>query len=100
MLLGLLKISGYSLAPAFQEGDYVLVSKLPLLIRGVRPGDVVVFDHPLHGRLIKLVDRLACGGNQMFLIGLNADSIDSRSFGLLPTSMAQGKVIWHFQKSK
>lgn len=82
----------------FQDGDYVLVSKIPILIRGVRPGDVVVFEHPHLGMLIKLVERLECKGRRMFLIGLNEGSIDSRTFGAIPCRMALGKVIRHIRK--
>ncbi len=98
MLLQIIKVSGHSLDPLYQDGDYVLVSKLPILWRGIRPGDTVVFQHPRLGRLIKLVDRLEAGGAAVFVVGLDMWSSDSRTFGAIPREAVQGKVIWRFSQ--
>jgi signal peptidase I len=95
-LLQIIKVAGNSLAPAYQDGDFVLVSGVPLLVHGIQPGDTVVFRHPRLGRLIKLVERLEDGGRSVFVIGLDPDSSDSRTFGTIPRGQVQGKVIWHF----
>ncbi len=96
MLLRIIKVSGRSLDPAYRDGDYVLVSSLPILLRGIRPGDAVVFEHPRLGRLIKLVERLEAGGSSVYVIGLDKFSSDSRTFGAIPRNLVEGKVIWHF----
>ncbi len=96
MLLRIIKISGHSLDPVYQDGDFVLVSKIPILLRGIRPGDTVVFHHPRLGRLIKLVERLEPDGRSVYVIGLDEFSSDSRTFGAIPRDLIQGKVIWHF----
>ncbi len=96
MLLNIIKVSGDSLRPLSRDGDFVLVSRIPLLVRGIRPGDAVVFHHPRLGRLIKLVERLEDGGRSVYVIGLDAFSSDSRTFGTIPRNLIQGKVIWHF----
>lgn len=98
MLLKILKIDGHSLDPIYQEGDYVVISHVPLLFRGVRPGDVVVFNHPQDGEVIKLVDHLEEGGRSAFVIGLHPASIDSRTYGAIPLSLIVGKVIWHISR--
>ncbi len=98
MLLQLLKVSGYSLFPAYRDGDFVFVSKVPILLSGIRPGDVVVFQHPLHGKLIKLVEHLESGGRSVYVVGLDTDSVDSRAFGAIPKQMILGKVVWHISK--
>ena len=98
VILGIIKVSGHSLAPAFGDGDFVLVSKFPLLFFGVRPGDVVVFHHPSLGRLIKLVERVEDGGDRIFVVGLDPYSRDSRVFGALPRVIVLGKVIAHIRK--
>lgn len=95
MLLRWLKVRGRSLAPRFKDGDYVLVSRIPLLLRGVRPGDVVVFEHPRHGKLIKQVARLEDSGRAAYLLGTDEDSVDSRFFGAVPCQMILGRVIGH-----
>jgi len=96
MLLQMIKISGRSLDPAYQNGDYVLVSGLSFHLRGIRPGDAVVFQHPMLGRLIKLVERLEDDGRSIYVIGLDEFSSDSRTFGAIPRNLVEGKVIWHF----
>lgn len=98
MLLKIIKIDGHSLEPVYQEGDYVLVSEIPLRFCGVRPGDVVVFDHPHDGKVIKLVKHLEDDGRSVFVIGLHPDSIDSRVYGAIPRSLIEGKVIWHVSR--
>jgi signal peptidase I len=96
VVLKLLKVSGHSLSPLYQDGDFVLVSKIPILIQGIRPGDAVVFQHPRLGRLIKLVERLEAGGKSVYVVGVSSFSSDSRTFGAIPSNLIQGKVIWHF----
>lgn len=99
MLLRLLKVRGHSLDPIYHDGDYVLVSRVPLLLRGIRPGDAVVFQHSRHGKLIKLVEHLEDQGRGVFLVGLDDASIDSRQFGAVPREQILGAVIWHIPKN-
>jgi phage repressor protein C with HTH and peptisase S24 domain len=94
MILQVIKVSGSSLSPRYKDGDFVLVSQIPILLGGIHPGDIIIFDHPLLGKLIKIVERVEAGGNRIFVIGLDADSRDSRVFGAVPRNLVQGKVIW------
>ncbi len=96
MLLEIIKVSGHSLDPVYRDGDFVLVSRIPLLVRGIQPGDAVVFQHPSLGRLIKLVERLEDQDRSVYVVGLDPHSSDSRTFGAIPMAQIQGKVIWHF----
>jgi hypothetical protein len=98
VLLKFLRISENSLYPRYQDGEYVLVSKLPILVRGIRPGDVIVFEQPHLGKLIKLVDHVEGDGHLLYVLGLAPESVDSRSFGLVPSERVLGKVIRHFPK--
>ena len=97
-MLKLLRVTGESMAPAFQGGDFVLVSKIPLLLRGPRPGDVIVFQHPDYGTLIKTVAALDPAANKVLVTGLAPTSIDSRKLGTIPTQAINGKVIWHVKR--
>jgi signal peptidase I len=54
-MLRLLKIMGESLSPDFENGDFVIVSKIPFLFSPLAIGDVVAFYQPGYGLLIKLV---------------------------------------------
>jgi signal peptidase I len=98
VLLKLLKVTGYSLYPVYQDGDYVIVSNVPLWLRRVRPGDAVVFEYPHLGTLIKFVDHLEEDGRFFHVIGLDADSVDSRFIGPIPRSKVLGKVIRHIPR--
>lgn len=93
MLFKVMRVSGGSLYPRYRDGDYVFVSALPILLHGIRPGDVVIYDHPLKGRRIKIVERLEEGGKAVFLVGTTVDSEDSRNFGAVPRGLVKAKVI-------
>lgn len=96
-MLQLLKVTGESLSPFFQTGDYVLVVKRPLLMH-LRVGDVVVFRHIIYGTLIKRLERLSPDGRELFLMGTHPDSIDSRQFGMVKWEDVVGKVIWTIKR--
>jgi signal peptidase I len=98
VIFQIIKVSGHSLYPAYRDGDFVLVSKLPILFQGIQPGDTVVFRHPTLGKLIKLVERVDDGGNRVFVVGLDPLSRDSRTFGAVSRALVQGKVIGHIRK--
>ena len=94
----LLKVTGESLSPFFVQGDYVLVSRLHLTLRHLKPGDVVVFRHPAYGILIKLLEYLSEDGEELFVIGSHPESNDSRRFGLIPRRWVFGKVVWRIAR--
>ena len=93
MWIGLLRISGRSLAPRYQDGDFVLVSKVPVWLHGVSPGDVIVFKHPTYGTLVKQVERLEAESGEIFVLGSVPESVDSRRFGGIKMEAVLGKVI-------
>ncbi len=95
----LLKVAGASLEPSYQDGDFVLVSKIPILFRFVQKGDVIVFHHEIYGTLIKRIDRLVPEQNGFYVLGTREDSIDSRLLGIIAKKDVIGKVIWHIAKS-
>ena len=97
MMLRVLKVSGSSLAPVYQEGDFVLVSKIPFLARPPRAGDVVVFRQASYGRMIKRVERVLPDG-RLWVVGTRPVSVDSYEFGPVPLQDLEGKVILHFKK--
>ena len=97
-MLRLLKVKEDSLAPEFQEGDFVVTVKIPLLWFKLRPGDVVVFRHSEYGTMIKKVEHFTPDGESMFVTGTHPNSVDSRRFGVVPRRDVIGKVIWHVRK--
>ncbi len=90
------KISGSSLEPIYQEGDFVLVSKIPFLVRSPRPGDTVVFRHEQHGLMIKLVERVLPDG-RLWVVGTRPVSVDSYEFGPVQKQDVDGVVMMHFK---
>jgi len=97
-MLRLLRVSGSSLSPEYQEGDFVLIAKIPLLINRLQPGDIVVFTHPTYGTMIKQVDRFTPFSDEIFVIGSQELSVDSRRFGPISKRSLVGKVVWHIRK--
>jgi signal peptidase I len=98
-MMKILRISGRSLEPDFQDGDFVLVSKIPLFLRHARRGDVVAFTKPPYGLLIKRVEYLTPAG-ELFVLGSHVTSVDSLQFGPVRRQDVLGKVIGHIQKPR
>lgn len=97
-MLRLLKVSGYSLTPGYQEGDFVFIVKIPLFLRPYKVGDVVVFDHPQYGKLIKQVQAVVPERKELMVTGTHPHSIDSRQLGPINQDSILGRVIWHIKK--
>ena len=104
----LLKVHGDSLIPDYQEGDFVLVSKIPFLFASPRPGQVVAFHLPPYGTLIKRIEQVLegdqsddqSGGPSYFVTGTHPLSVDSRQFGPVSRRALLGRVVWHIPKPR
>ncbi len=97
-MIQILKVTGESLSPFFLEGDFVVVSKIPFVLRKIKTGDIVVFRHPAYGTMIKKVEQISPDGEEIFVLGTHPESTDSRQFGPLRRRQLIGKVIWHIRK--
>ena len=97
-MLRFIKVLGQSLAPDYREGDFVLVAKIPFLLNRLKKGDTVVFNHPVYGTMIKMVESSQAVRGEIFVLGTHQDSVDSRHFGPIRTADLIGKVIWHIRK--
>jgi signal peptidase I len=97
-MLRMIKVTGESLSPLFLEGDYVLITTIPFMIRKIKPGDTIVFQHPFYGMLIKQVESASPDQGSISVIGLNPNSVDSRRFGPVQREDVMGKVIWHISR--
>jgi signal peptidase I len=96
-MLKLLKITGDSLTPEYQNGDFVIISKIPFLFSPASPGDVIAFHQPGYGLMIKRIQYITQDGG-VNVIGSHPESIDSRVFGPIRKESMLGKVIWHIRK--
>jgi nickel-type superoxide dismutase maturation protease len=90
-----LKVTGESLSPFFQAGDYVLVVKFSRVLDHLKAGDVVVFRQPGYGTLIKRIETILPAEKAFYVLGTHPESTDSRAFGAVKRSNIIGKVVWH-----
>ena len=96
-MLRLLRVAGNSLAPTYQDGDYVLALS-PILVRAYRAGDIIVFRHHSYGTMIKQIEHVSPAGDEIYVVGTNEHSVDSRRFGPISKKDVIGKVVWHIKK--
>ena len=96
-MLKLLKVSGHSLWPLYEDGDYVLIVH-PRLAGAIRRGDVLVFRNAVYGTMIKQVERVVPDSNDLYVVGTHDRSVDSREFGAISRQAVIGKVIWHIKR--
>ncbi len=93
-MIRFIKVTGNSLSPEFQGGDYVMVITCPFF--AFKTGDTIVFRHPAYGLLIKKIKTVE--SDKIQVIGNHPDSVDSRQFGPIGRKDILGKVVWRFKK--
>jgi phage repressor protein C with HTH and peptisase S24 domain len=98
-MIKLIKVTGQSLSPFFLPGDYVVISRSRLLTGKIKEGDMIVFQHPEHGRMIKKVTSVE-KPKGLFVSGTHPESLDSSTFGPIPSHWVTGKVLWHISRSR
>ena len=97
-MLRLIKVTGDSLYPEYQNGDFVITSKIPVLFGSLSAGDVVVFIRQPYGLLIKRIERVDDAEKRFFVLGTQLNSVDSREFGWIDRRDILGKVLYHTRK--
>ena len=97
-MIKLIKISGSSLEPEYNHGDYLVTTTISFIIRSLKAGNIVVFKHPVYGTMVKQVKNADPHTGEIFVIGTHPDSTDSRHFGAIPSSWLMGKVLLHIPK--
>lgn len=102
-------VSGASMEPTFDNGDYLIVDELSYnLLREPRKGEVIVFRYPLDpskffikrvaslpGETIEIDGRkITLGENEYFVLGDNKSaSSDSRIWGPVPENLIVGRTL-------
>lgn len=95
-------VDGTSMVPTFGPDDHLLARRLRAGAGRVRRGDIVVVDHD-GARGIKRVTGVAgdlppgaarrLGAGELWIVGDQAGSIDSRSYGPIRRSQVLARVI-------
>lgn len=94
-MIGLYRVDGDSMSPSLIAGDYVITWRLPA--RRLRPGQIVVADHPKLGRIIKRIDQTTKDGHIVLSGDNRLASTSSEDIGLLPAQRLRGVVIYHIR---
>jgi signal peptidase I len=97
-MFSVVKVAGDSMSPEYRAGDYVLLATLPFVLKRLKVGDSIIFEHKLYGRLIKRIASFDPETDDAYVEGANADSLDSRRLGTIRRESIRGKVIAHFPK--
>ena len=87
-MLKIVKVRGDSMSPTLAPGDYMIVTRA----RTIRPGFVVLVDHPKYGRIIKRISSV----NEDFisLAGDGPNSTASDAMGQESLTAVQGRIHW------
>ena len=86
------------MSPDFQDGDFVVITTLPHILKRIKIGDTIIFDHKLYGTLIKRIASFDPETAEAYVEGTQSDSLDSRRLGAIRRENIRGKVIAHFPK--
>ena len=92
-LLHRVQVRGPSMAPAFEDGDRLVVGPA----WGLRKGDVVVLAEPDGAGLLAVKRVAAFEAGSVRVLGDNLGvSIDSRTYGPVPVGAIRGRVLWRY----
>jgi len=99
LMFQIIKVQGDSMSPDYHEGDYVILTTLPFILKGLEIGDAIIFEHKLYGTLIKRIASFDPETGEAYVQGANPESLDSRRLGTIRRERIRGKVIAHFPKN-
>lgn len=82
------------MSPLYQNGDYVIVSRVSFLLNKPKVGNIAVLRDPRDGKV--LIKRITGIENNKYFVEGDSKSMstDSRHFGYLDRESIIGKVIW------
>ncbi len=92
------KISGDSMSPDYEEGDFVILTTIPFFLKRLKVGDTIIFEHQLYGKLIKRIASFDPETAEAYVEGTHSESLDSRRLGTIRREVILGKVITHIRR--
>jgi len=102
-------VSGLSMVPSFDNGEYLIIDELSYLLREPRRDEVIVFRYPkdpskffikriinLPGETVTTNNKTyTLGPDEYFVLGDNRlMSLDSRAWGPVKKSLIKGRVLF------
>ena len=97
-MLRIHKVTGDSMSPDFQDGDFVVLTTVPFFLNRLKVGDIIIFDHKLYGTLIKRIASFDPETAEAYVVGTRPDSLDSSRLGTIRPDAIRGKVVAHFSR--
>lgn len=85
--LRIVRVSGDSMTPSLNDGDYLVISSL----KALKVGRIAVLNHPNYGVMVKRIDALT--STHVLLRGDNPLSVSSDAMGWVDRSAVKGVVI-------
>jgi signal peptidase I len=92
------KVTGDSMSPDFQQGDFVLIATSDFVRKRLKVGDIIIFEHKLYGTLIKRIASFDPETAEAYVEGTRPDSLSSLRLGTIRRNAIRGKVIAHISK--
>lgn len=86
------------MSPDYNDGDYVIISRFPLLFNSVKTDSVLVFNSQKYGIMIKKVSAVDPAQKKFFFRGISSKSITSQKIGAIDKKDILGKVLFHIKK--
>lgn len=86
-------VIGESMNPSFRDGQKILCSRLPVILKKFNEGEVYIYKCPYENKLVikRLHHRF---GDSFYFLGDNAPySVDSRDYGYIKVEDIVAKVI-------
>jgi signal peptidase I len=86
------------MSPHFNDGDYVIISSIPLLFNRIKENSIIVFNSPVFGILIKKVSSSDYGKCIFYVKGFNPASLSSEKIGPVKKNEIIGTVLLHIKR--
>ena len=112
LLPGTVRVQGASMAPTFNDGDWLLVSwlkgnqehpnssKKSEPHRGVKATNIIVAEREAQPGIFYIKRIAKIDGNRYWLSSDNSEGTDSRTWGWLDRSEIRGKVICRYYRKR
>ncbi|MEH6443852.1 MAG: S24/S26 family peptidase [Oceanospirillaceae bacterium] len=91
-MLYIRKVSGNSMLPTLQHGDYIIATKN--IFKHYKVNDIVIVQHAKFSEIIKRI--ISIDSNEDFwLAGDGADTLSSEKMGAIKQGQILAKLCWH-----